>query len=254
MNVKPRSTWNARPPKRQPVPWSRPPAGVVVHWVGGAGSLHGRDPAVTIRSIQATQMAREYTDIAYNLLVDRDGGIWEGRGLAYRGAANGPATNATHVSVCVLDNQDDRPTRPSELAVFQIWQHVGGELRLHREVNQTTCPGPWWTAWVERTRTTPLPPVDGNTPDGLAETARRVRDTIGTGPVLRRGSRGRPVADWQFALVLGSAQHVIVDGIFGTETEAATARFQRFFHLTPDGIVGPRTRGAMALTLAAKVR
>lgn len=34
---------------------------------------------------------------------------------------------------------------------------------------------------------------------------------------------------------------LVIDGIFGTDTEAAVRRFQEIFSLTPDGIVGPTT-------------
>ena len=34
---------------------------------------------------------------------------------------------------------------------------------------------------------------------------------------------------------------LVIDGIFGTDTEAAVRRFQEIFSLTPDGVVGPTT-------------
>lgn len=53
---------------------------------------------------------------------------------------------------------------------------------------------------------------------------------------LRRGMRGRDVAQWQRFL------GVVVDGIFGLRTMRATKVWQSAHNLEPDGIVGPKTR------------
>lgn len=69
--------------------------------------------------------------------------------------------------------------------------------------------------------------------------------------VLRRGSRGQGVRDWQTILAGASliGQNDI-DGVFGPQTEAATKVFQERLGLRADGIVGPRTREATACLLA----
>ena len=56
---------------------------------------------------------------------------------------------------------------------------------------------------------------------------------------LRRGDRGSLVSRMQGIL------RVEADGVFGGGTEAAVRRFQRGRGLVPDGIVGPRTWGAL---------
>lgn len=58
-------------------------------------------------------------------------------------------------------------------------------------------------------------------------------------PTLRRGDRGELVGWVQ--RVLG----VEADGVFGGRTEAGVRSFQRGQNLVPDGIVGPRTWGAL---------
>jgi murein L,D-transpeptidase YcbB/YkuD len=75
-------------------------------------------------------------------------------------------------------------------------------------------------------------------------------------PLLRPGSRGALVTDWQRVLnawltTSGYAAtrrvrrevggRLIVDGIFGPSTEAATLRFQHEAHITADGVVGAET-------------
>lgn len=67
------------------------------------------------------------------------------------------------------------------------------------------------------------------------------------GTPLRRGSSGPSVVVLQVELNRISQNYpaipklAVVDGIFGSRTEAAVIAFQEIFNLTPDGIVGPAT-------------
>lgn len=68
-------------------------------------------------------------------------------------------------------------------------------------------------------------------------------------PVLRQGSKGQSVTEWQ-KLMAGFAPPCGVDGDFGPETVAATKKFQTDQHMTADGEVGPETYAAMDRVLA----
>ena len=66
------------------------------------------------------------------------------------------------------------------------------------------------------------------------------------GTALRQGSSGQNVRLVQFWLkiartVYSSLNNVTVDGIFGSSTAAAVLRFQTYFGLTSDGVVGRTT-------------
>ena len=66
------------------------------------------------------------------------------------------------------------------------------------------------------------------------------------GTPLRQGSRGQSVRLVQFWLkiartVYASLRSVTVDGVFGAATAAAVKRFQSYFGLTSDGVVGRTT-------------
>ena len=66
------------------------------------------------------------------------------------------------------------------------------------------------------------------------------------GTPLRQGSRGQNVRLVQFWLkiartVYASLRSVTVDGVFGAATTAAVKRFQSYFGLTSDGVVGRTT-------------
>jgi peptidoglycan hydrolase-like protein with peptidoglycan-binding domain len=87
--------------------------------------------------------------------------------------------------------------------------------------------------------------VTGLTTDGIVgpETWQRLTDGKTIGTIVRRGDQGEYVKAAQTELLkhgdLKSAAQV--DGIFGTDTDTATRRFQERVHLTIDGIVGPVT-------------
>jgi peptidoglycan hydrolase-like protein with peptidoglycan-binding domain len=65
-----------------------------------------------------------------------------------------------------------------------------------------------------------------------------------SGPTLREGARGEAVRFLQSALNRQGA-NVAVDGSFGPNTERAVRDFQRRKGLSADGVVGPRTWGAL---------
>jgi hypothetical protein len=64
-------------------------------------------------------------------------------------------------------------------------------------------------------------------------------------PTLRRGDRSDAVARLQRALNNQIGSDLAEDGIFGMGTEAAVRNFQQAKGLTVDGVVGPRTWGAL---------
>ncbi len=72
-------------------------------------------------------------------------------------------------------------------------------------------------------------------------------------PVLQLGSTGAAVVAWQTQLNrwlrLKHLKPVAADGAFGSGTQAATQALQRSASLTPDGVVGPATRKALAKAL-----
>ncbi len=60
-------------------------------------------------------------------------------------------------------------------------------------------------------------------------------------PVLKKGSTGQPVKDFQQGLKDLGYDPGPVDGTFGTKTETAVKKFQTDKGITADGVVGPIT-------------
>jgi peptidoglycan hydrolase-like protein with peptidoglycan-binding domain len=71
------------------------------------------------------------------------------------------------------------------------------------------------------------------------------------GPTLRRGSGGPAVAALQRALA-SLGYDVAVDGAFGANTERAVRAVQGRLHIAADGVVGPRTKAAIASALSGR--
>jgi Transglycosylase SLT domain/Putative peptidoglycan binding domain/LysM domain len=90
----------------------------------------------------------------------------------------------------------------------------------------------------------------GLVPDGVAGPRTRAalgplgRPLFGT-RMLHRGMVGWDVSVLQFLLVRRGFSPGRLDGRLGAPTESALVRFQRAVHLTPDGILGPRTARAL---------
>lgn len=132
---------------------------LTVHWVGS--SNYNRTPDQIPAGIKQIEQGQFRADgnlsaISYNFLVDKYGGIWEGRGYGYRNAANGKnANNTTSMSVCVLVGRSDAtPTTKTITALRQLWQAASGQfgrpltIECHLDVRATACPGPELTSLV----------------------------------------------------------------------------------------------------------
>jgi len=141
--------------------WAAAPAGarmrphqverVTLHHTGPPAWEGMPSAAVYLRGIQAFHMGpeRRWPDIAYHLLIDLDGVVWEGRSLAFAGDTATAYDPSGHALVAVLGDYDrQRPTVAQVDAIVQTVRRlleaygldaavVGG----HRDYAATACPG-----------------------------------------------------------------------------------------------------------------
>lgn len=179
-----RAQWKARDFRPGGNAFAPPIEGATIHWEGTkVGPLNHADCAGHVRQIQAFHMdTRGWTDIAYNLLVCRHGGIFEGRGR-YRGnGANGDASNAKRYSVCAIVGEgDDVPAAlldglADAVNLIRSWG-AGRSVDGHRDHQGTSCPGDTLYAWLRKGIPTPL---EGNQEVKLTDTVPGMIDPDGS--------------------------------------------------------------------------
>lgn len=231
--VRSRAEWGARPPKATPV-YSPLKAAVIHHTVNSNDYTAGDVPAM-LRSIQAYHMdANGWDDIAYNILVDRFGRVWEGRAGGIDQPVIGGHTmgfNTGTVGVSVIgDFTSSEPPSATVSAVIDVvaWKlgmagvdptattvltnrapshpryAQGEEVRLptvfgHRDTSPTGCPGARLFARIPSIRD---------------EAARRVPYVLGSVDGAAAAPGGLRVKGWTIARGTTAPLdvHVVVDG------------------------------------------
>lgn len=91
---------------------------------------------------------------------------------------------------------------------------------------------------------TGTPPAGNTTPAATTPPAANTGSTAAL-PILRPGMEGDAVRQLQQRLRTKGVYSGAIDGIFGSQTEAAVRRIQTDNSLTVDGIVGPATWGVL---------
>ncbi|MBV9283155.1 MAG: peptidoglycan recognition protein, partial [Acidimicrobiia bacterium] len=173
--INPRSSWGARPPKVNPSYGSTVQMAFIHHTVNSNTYAPGDVPGI-LRSIQAYHMdSNGWDDIGYNFLVDRFGGVWEGRAGGVDRPVVGAHTlgfNTNSTGIAVIGDFTSAQAPP--VAIDSAAQLIGWKLGLsgvdpagttvmtsgdsgsrwpqgtpvrlndvsgHRDANYTDCPG-----------------------------------------------------------------------------------------------------------------
>jgi len=147
--VQPRLSWGAAPPG--PGLRQHTIARVTLHHTGPPPWYGAPDAAAYLQGIQAFHMGpeRRWPDIAYHLLVDLDGVVWEGRSLAVAGDSATPYDTTGHALVAVLGDYDlQHPNDAQRAAVMETVRWLGVRWNVkaamvggHRDYAATACPG-----------------------------------------------------------------------------------------------------------------
>lgn len=245
MIIVPRSVWGATSPKGTFPALSLPVTDVFLHHEAGGpipANFTAEDEMARMRSIQAYAMSQGYADFPYGIAVFPSGRAYEGRDLGFV-SHDGPTSeeaatannNSTSVAIVWPGNYDiERPT-PAQIQttadVISLAQFVGvvsssPNIRGHRDVYQTECPGTWAEAQLPAIRTAvvnnALPPAK---PSVLARFIQAV-----TMRPIRRGDKGPNVRLLQ-ALLNNHGARIPVNGVYDVVTAAAVLRFKKAHRL-----------------------
>ena len=114
---------------------------------------HYHHETATPRDVHRWHLDRGWAGIGYNLVVDMDGTIWEGRGMENVGAHAG-GSNSDSIGIACQGRYDDRTTEmPDAQFNSLVWlirhiRDIYGKIPVlrHSDVSATACPGrhfPW---------------------------------------------------------------------------------------------------------------
>ena len=123
---------------------------LTIHYTGAPSVSIGKNQvAAYIKRTERGHQGKDSSTIAYNLVIDKWGRIWEGRGLGLRNAANGTSSNSTSVSVLLLIGvKDNEPTPEMVEALQRLYAFLSKKykrklsVRPHQFHKPTSCPGP----------------------------------------------------------------------------------------------------------------
>jgi len=156
--IRPRADWKARPISGDYDPMTPITHATVHHSATVTYATAPSQAAAEVRGIQANHQAK-WADIGYHFLIDRAGGIWEGRALRWQGAHEGVGLNQGAIGICVLGNFELGAPPTAQLNSLQSlldacssrFGLTAMDVKTHREVrpDPTACPGRSLQTWVD---------------------------------------------------------------------------------------------------------
>lgn len=145
MKIVTREDWGAKKASLPSTPMRLPATQVFIHH---SVSPVSADPADDVRAIESVGLQR-FGQFSYSYVVHpHDGEIFEGCGL--RRGAHTARRNSTSFGICWIGNYDDRLPKVQQLDATRWLIHEltgqghlrpGAEIKGHRDVHATACPG-----------------------------------------------------------------------------------------------------------------
>ena len=181
--IRPRDEWASDRPPKGPLVDEDVRFLIVHHSASHNGHTGSEAPAILRSFYDFHTSERGWNDIAYNFLVDSDGGIWEGRKGSLEGPVAGDATGGNQgfsQLVCIIGDYDSTPPSPASLTAlvallawmaerYDVPTTAGSEVSFesrgsnrhpsgsvvvtptitgHRTMSRTSCPGDNLNAYV----------------------------------------------------------------------------------------------------------
>ena len=164
-NIKPRSAWAQARPIPQRMDRMLPARRITIHHDGmDPVSLRtNSDVAHRLEQIRQSHLTRDFGDIGYHFIIDPRGNVWEGRPLTWQGAHVG-RQNENNIGVMCLGNFEvERPTSDQldglnefVASLMRTYRIPVREVKTHRELASTACPGRYLQPHVNRVRRSSL--------------------------------------------------------------------------------------------------
>jgi hypothetical protein len=245
--VNTRDSWGARPVGAMSY-GSTVKLGVVHHSDSGNDYSAGQVPGI-LRGIQAYHMdGRGWSDIAYNFVVDKYGGLWEGRAGGIDRpvvGAHAQGFNTNTVGVMVLGNY--LAAQPSGAAIESVSKVIGWKMSLHGNdpagsVSFTSGGSPRYAAGV----TVNLPGVVGHGDTGATSCPGSIANYL---PQIRQRSQ-----EWTNWVRLFSGPQGTVDAITTSGTGVTASGWVHDLDAGSPTWVRLDVLGASALNIANQER
>jgi N-acetylmuramoyl-L-alanine amidase len=117
---------------------------------------HSASADVPAAEIHRWHLARGWAGIGYHFVIRNNGDIERGRPLEAVGAHAGPGVNGNSIGICLTGDFSKAGPSAAQLAslielvnwlntYYAASAPAGLNIKLHREVVATECPGAWFT-------------------------------------------------------------------------------------------------------------
>lgn len=194
-----------------------------------------------------------WNGIGYNLYIDKDGTIYEGRGLDYVGA-HCTNYNSKTVGICCRGQYHSKDTSmPDAQFNALVWainyckEKYGSGIYVkgHRDVAATSCPGQYFPLseaqsliYRGESGTETATPADTSSESTSTQTN---TDTATSEAELQKEG----IMSFQTWLNKNYNAGLVVDGIYGSKTKTAAIKaMQSIIGVTADGIWGTKSKAA----------
>lgn len=215
-----------------------PKSGLVLHYDGPGQNLSKKTHTHCIEYWQGVRHfhmgpSHGWADIGYSYGVCPHGIAFEGRG-AKRVQAAQQGSNSSWYSCSLMLGNGEKPTDAQIATVNNLRDYLHSQygnskvVKGHKDFNSTDCPGTIIYKMIK---------------DGVFSSP------VSSGPRdLGLGDSGDDVKAVQTALnAKGRTPKLKIDSDYGPKTVLAVKWFQRKNKLSPDGIVGKKTREALGI-------
>ncbi len=159
----PRSSWDRTPPNRARLSSAGRYSRITVHHEGTSPFYATSHTYVAreLRTILGSHRARRYGDIAYHLVLDYTGRVWEARSLSYEGA-HVLSNNSGNIGILLLGNfERQRPSSAQIAALDELCRVLRSSCGIprsriygHRDLSPSVCPGRQLYPYVSQLRHT----------------------------------------------------------------------------------------------------